>query len=102
MSSSTAPGEVRVRGRRADVVRLTLAAGALGALQLFEHRVAAAGATTRAGVLAPLLLPGLVLVLAAARHGLWSTASALRVTTGCAPARRLLTNHQASDRPTVS
>ena len=86
MSSSTAPGEVRAGGRRGDVVRVTLAAAALGALQLFEHRVAVAGATMRAGVLAPLLLPGLVLVLTAARHGVRSTVSAVCALLGVAAA----------------
>jgi uncharacterized membrane protein len=63
MSSSTAPGEVRARAERPrELLRLTCAAFALAALQLIAHRAALASSLGGAAVLAPLLLPGALVI----------------------------------------
>jgi len=63
MSSSTAPGEVRGReaGRR-ELLRLAVGLASIAALQLVAHRAALASSLGGVAALAPLLLPGAVLI----------------------------------------
>jgi uncharacterized membrane protein len=95
MSSSTAPAEVRAGSGRGDIARLALAAAGLAVFQLISHVTLFSSEVPAIAVLAPLVLPGLLLMWTTSYRGRCALLLAACALAGVAAAA--LTSHAVAD-----